>query len=56
MKYEGKISELNSELSLANHYKESYENLQRDSDNEQRQLNETINAKDREIDELNIKL
>ena len=51
-----RISELTSQLSDANMYKDMYERSQRDIDYEQRQHNEQLVAKENEIIELNTKI
>ena len=53
---EMRISELTSQLSDANMYKDMYERSQRDIDYEQRTHNEQIVSKENEIIELNTKI
>ena len=54
MQLENKISEINSELSLASHYKQMYEDLMRDGESAQRSLIQQVEAKDLEIEELRV--
>ena len=51
-----RISELTSQLSDANMYKDMYERSQRDNDQEQRSHSEQLFAKDKEIMDLNDKI
>ena len=51
-----RISELTSQLSDANMYKDMYERSQRDADQKQRSHSEQLFAKDKEIMDLNEKI